>query len=258
VDEAKKSLDRAGGARFSLKSRWLLTCIQADGPVQALYQTLTEGFGDSSNRRPFVELANRAPYQAVLKAAMQLPPGERVRAIYGWLNSCSALGSPDPAESTCLARPAAFGPVMEHKEWKLFRVRPSNHARRRTLAAAILLNRFLEPGLAWGLGKVMEKLSPAKLIHALCAFSETGPACVGRGRGIDLAVNAVLPFMHAWDEFEFREETRSVSETLYRKFPMLADNEIIREMMAQLLPLESRSAVNGARSQRGLLHLRLC
>ena len=39
---------------------------------------------------------------------------------------------------------------------------------------------------------------------------------------------------------------------------MLADNEIIREMMAQLLPLESRSAVTGARSQRGLLHLRLC
>ena len=39
---------------------------------------------------------------------------------------------------------------------------------------------------------------------------------------------------------------------------MLADNEIIREMMAQLLPLESRSAVTVARSQQGLLHLRLC
>jgi hypothetical protein len=37
--------------------------------------------------------------------------------------------------------------------------------------------------------------------------------------------------MHPWDEFEFREETRDVSETLYRKFPMLADNEIIREML---------------------------
>ena len=95
---------------------------------------------------------------------------------------------------------------MEHKEWKLFRVRPSNHPRRWTLAASILLDRFLEPGL--------EQLSPAKLIHALCDFRKTGPACAGRGQAFDLAVNAVLPFMHSWDEYEFREETRGVSETL--------------------------------------------
>lgn len=106
-------------------------------------------------------------------------------------------------DSTRLARPAAFGPAMEHKEWKLFRVRPSNHPRRWTLAASILLDRFLEPGLERGLGKVMEQLSPAKLIHALCAFSKTGPACAGRGQAFDLAVNAVLPFMHSWDEYEF-------------------------------------------------------
>lgn len=238
-------MDRAGGARFISKSRWLLTCIQADGPDQALYQTLMEGFGYSSNCRPFVELANRAPYQWVSKAAMQLPPGERVRAIYGWLNSCSAPGFPD-------------SPIVPAWRGQQRLVRPSNHPRRWTLAASILLDRFLEPGLERGLGKVMEQLSPAKLIHALCAFSKTGPACAGRGQAFDLAVNAVLPFMHAWDEYEFREETRGVSETLYRKFPMLADNEIIREMMAQLLPLESRSAVTGARSQQGLLHLRLC
>ncbi len=103
---------------------------------------------------------------------------------------------------------------MEHKEWKLFRAWPSNHPRRWTLAASILLDRFLEPGLERGLGKVMEQLSPAKLIHALCAFSKTGPACAGRGQAFDLAVNAVLPFMHSWDEYEFREETRGVSETL--------------------------------------------
>jgi len=55
---------------------------------------------------------------------------------------------------------------MDHKKWKLFRVRQSNHPRRRTLGAAILLKRFLKPGVARCLGKVMEQLSPAKLIHA--------------------------------------------------------------------------------------------
>jgi len=162
---------------------------------------------------------------------------------------------PDPVESTRLARPAAFGPAMEHKKWKLFRVRQSNHPKRRILGAAILLNRFLKPGLARGLGKVMEQLSPAKLIHALYAFSQTGFDCVGCGRAIDLAVNAMLAFMHARDGFEWREETQGVSETLYRKFPLRADNEIAEDMTAQLLPLEWRSAVIDARSQQGLLHL---
>ena len=78
---------------------------------------------------------------------------------------------------------------------------------------------------------------------------------MGCGRAIDLAVNAMLAFMHARDGFEWREETQGVSETLYRKFPLRADNEIAEDMTAQLLPLEWRSAVIDARSQQGLLHL---
>jgi hypothetical protein len=32
LDDAVKTLDRAGSIRFQFKARWLLTCIQADGP----------------------------------------------------------------------------------------------------------------------------------------------------------------------------------------------------------------------------------
>jgi len=78
---------------------------------------------------------------------------------------------------------------------------------------------------------------------------------VGCGQAIDLAVKASMAFMHARDGFEWREETQGVSETLYRKFPLRADNKIVEEMTAQLLPLEWRSGVTQARSQQGLLHL---
>ena len=71
MDEAGEALDRAGDRRFLLKSRWLSERIRVDGPDQALYQVLMEGLGYSSNRRPFVELASRAPYQAIAKLAVQ-------------------------------------------------------------------------------------------------------------------------------------------------------------------------------------------
>ena len=83
LDEAAKTLDRAGNLRFRSKARWILTCIQSDGPDQALYQALMEGLGYSSNRRPFVQLASLAPFHAVTEAARKLQAGDRVSAIGG-------------------------------------------------------------------------------------------------------------------------------------------------------------------------------
>ena len=118
MDEAGQTLDRAGDLRFQFKSRWLAECIRADGPDQALYQALMEGLGYSSNRRQFVELASRAPYGAVAQAALQLPPGERIEAIRGWLDACSGLGGPRTLGPRL---PKSIGPAMNHTEWRLFR-----------------------------------------------------------------------------------------------------------------------------------------
>ena len=258
LEEAKGALDRAGDQRFKSKARWLLTCIQADGPDQALYQALMEGLGYGSNRRPFFELATRAPYGALAKAALRLPPGERLSAIAGWLSARSGLNASGPACPSGRAGrpgPKGFGPAMDHGEWRLFRVRPANHPRRRIMGAAMLLDRFLEPGLAAGLREVVEKRSPSELTGSLRARAETGPAYVGRGRAMDLAVNAVLPFMHAWDESQSRLGTPGAEEVIYRELPKLAENEITREMTVQLLPVEWRGAVANARRQQGLLHL---
>ena len=255
LDEAEKTLERAGDQRFRSKARWLLTCIQADGPDQALYQALMEGLGYSSNRRSFLQLASLAPYRAVVEAARKLPPQDRVSAIGRWLTACSGLDDSSLTLLTGRPRPKGIASAMDRREWHLFRVRPTNHPRRRILGAAVILDRFLETGLAAGLREVVQELSPSKLTSSLCAAGQTGPAYVGRGRGIELAVNAVLPFIQAWDEFESRPWVEGASETLYRKYPLLGENEITREMAAQLLPIEWRGAASTARRQQWLLHL---
>ena len=255
LEEAKRTLEMAGDQRFLAKSRWLATCIQADGPDQALYQALMEGLGYSSNRRPFLELARLAPYRAVGQAAGELPPEARFTAISGWLSACSGLEPSGAAVPPDRKQPRGSGPAMNAKEWRLFRVRPSNHPRRRIMGAASLLERYLDSGLAAGLREVVETLSPAKLTEALSVFSQSGPAYVGRGRAKDLAVNAVLPFMHAWDEAGQDQRVSGAPETLYKRFPLLAENEITREMTAQLLPSGWHRAVTNARRQQGLLHL---
>jgi len=265
MDEAGMALDRAGDLRFQHKSRWLAECIRADGPDQALYQALMEGLGYSSNRLPFIELARRAPYRAVAQTAGQLAPGERLSAIRGWLGACSGLDAPEArrAKDTgpAMNRPKGLGPAMNHEEWRLFRVRPTNHPRRRIVGAAIILDRFLELGLAVGLGEVAaqaadgKRVRPAKLTAALGAPRRGGPAYVGRGRAKDLAVNAVLPFMHAWAEVSGQGPGRDVSAAIYHRFPLLTDNELTREMTEQLLPVGWRRVVSSARRQQGLLHL---
>jgi len=249
LEEAERTLERAGDQRFYSKARWLSTCIRSDGPDQALYQSLMEGLGYSSNRSPFVQLASSAPFYAVTEAAKELPPGDRVTAIGEWLTACSGLDRPSRAI------PLGLSPAMDRREWHLFRVRPTNHPRRRILGAAMLLGRFLDVGLAAGLREVVHRSSPAKLTQALCAQGGDGPAYVGRARAIDLAVNAVLPFMHAWEQAEPCDDAPGVPESLYARYPLLSDNEITREMAAQLLPAGWRGAASNARRQQGLLHL---
>ena len=169
--------------------------------------------------------------------------------------ACSGLGEArQPGR-----RPKGLSRVMDRREWHLFRVRPSNHPGRRILGAAVILDRFIERGLAAGLREEVENLSPARLTASLCAAGGGGPANVGQARGRDLAVNAVLPFLHAWEEAAPDGGDTSVSQNdaraMYERFPKLAGNEVTREMTEQLLPVGWRRAVSNARRQQGLLHL---
>ena len=236
---------------------------QANGPEfrpgrafadQVLYEALLEGLGYRHNRQAFLKLAYLAPYAALVRAAGSLPPEERAEAINRWLLAVSGL---EPSADT---PPPGLRRTMAAGEWRLFRVRPSNHPVRRIRGAAVLAARFLDSGLVAGLRESALSGGPPVLVRALSAGGG-GSAAIGVGRARELAVNAVLPFCHAYyhegaaspDQFQGQFPNQFME--LFRAFPGLPANELTREMAAELLSADWRKQVVGARRQQGLLHL---
>ena len=133
--------------------------------------------------------------------------------------------------------------------------------------ALAALERYLEPGLVAGLREAAESGSAKKRASALTIPGSRSDraATVGQGRARDLAVNVVLPFLHALavpaldgpalDGKEGHHGAGEANLDLYRRFPKLQENELTREMACQLLDPAWRPEVKGARRQQGLLHL---
>ena len=245
--EARALLDLAGDERFGRKAAMLARFAAEQGPEQTLYESLMEGLGYRHNQQPFVKLAQAAPIAALRRAALPVLAEQRPMALRHWLLTVSGLA--DSASAVLTRLPPGLGPVMEGKEWHLFRVRPANHPAARIEGAAELVTRFLDRGLLAGLAG--ECRSPSQLTTALRVDGRGGnTAPVGAGRARDMAVNGTLPLLHGLDG-----GTESPYLALYCRFPKLQDNEVAREMAEQLLPEQWRPEVNSARRQQGLLHL---
>ena len=60
-------------------------------------------------------------------------------------------------------------------------------------------------------------------------------APIGRGRARDMAVNCVLPFLHALAQLRDDAELSQLSLEVYREFPKLQENELTREMRRRLI-----------------------
>ena len=246
TEEAGELLDRAGDQRFLGKASTFRRFINEQGPDQTLYEGLMEGLGYRHNRQPFLRLAYLAPYSALKRAADRLPEGARADFIASWLLAASGLGAPSEAA----VRPG-LRRTMAKAQWHLFRVRPSNHPVVRISGAGVLIDRYLVPGLVDGLNKAAEPGDPAVLTDALTVKYSSRPASIGTGRAKDLAVNAVLPFLHA----HYGPRAGQQYLNLFQRFPRLQANEVEREMAAELLPEGWQPQVNNARRQQGLLHL---
>ena len=242
--EAGELLDRAGDDRFRRKAATLRRFTAEQGPEQALYEALLEGLGYRHNQHPFVRLAQAAPLAALRRAALPVLIEQRPMVLRHWLLTVSGLSDSAPS-----LLPSGLGPAMDRREWHLFRVRPSNHPALRIKGASQLVARFLDGGLLSGLGDAAG--NSKRLVAALTVDGQDGAtAPVGAGRARDLSVNVVMPLLHALEP----GDESSLLE-LFRRFPKLQGNEVVREMAEQLLPGKWRGDVNCARRQQGLLHL---
>ena len=262
LEQAAGLLDRAGDERFRRKAATLGRFASEQGPEQAMYEALLEGLGYRHNQQPFVKLAQTAPFAALRSAMMPVLSEQRPMVLRHWLLFLAGLGDADPGARKHL--PAGIGPAMERRDWHLFRVRPSNHPAVRIQGATALVARFLEGGLLPGLAGACG--SPKQLMAALAVEPWDGcTAPIGPGRARDLAVNVALPMLHGVNGHGVNGhgvnghgvsgQMETPYLTLYRRFPMLQGNEVVREMAEQLLPPEWRGEVKNARRQQGLLHL---
>jgi hypothetical protein len=259
VQQLEVLLERAGDARFLAKSSRFQRFLLEQTPEQTLYEGILEALGYSQNQQSFLQLAARAPYHALAQAALVLPQEQRVNAIESWLLKLSGLGAGSSQHDFADRPPSrfGFGQPMSASQWHCFRIRPANHPRRRIAAAAHLLARFLESGLVAGLRATADTGTPKDLTVALtvAAGRGEGPAYIGLARARDLAVNVVLPLLHALTVLPREPEGEPSYLELYHRFGKLQDNELTREMAAQLVPPGWPIPLNTARRQQGLLHL---
>ena len=252
-DELGGTLDRAGDARFLDKSVLFQTLMREQSPQQTLYEGLMEGLGYRHNRQPFVKLAGLTPHDGLVEALRLTPRFRWEEGLESWLLHLSGLS---PEEEHSLEPPpgAGFGRPMTAGEWHCFRVRPSNHPRRRIGGAARILARFMDSGLVEGIAAAD---SPRELTKALTVAGGAGKrmAYVGTGRAKDLAVNPALPFLHGYALSKGLSGSAQPYLDMYRKYGKLQDNEVLREIGSRLVGPAGRQVVTTARRQQGLLHL---
>ena len=288
-------LDEAGDSRFLGKSDSFLAFLKEEDDEQVLYAALMEALGYSQNREPFLELAHRIPYRHLEKLALKSPLGERIEAIQKTLLTAAGF-----------LPPSSNRRAMNQGQWHLFRVRPQNHPRQRIMGFAHILNVFLpspsEGGPEFGANKgLVEGMTslvrtgpgtaqegnswdalesgimgtcPPPSGEASCDGAKRRPTPIGKGRARDIAVNCVLPFIHAKARLYDDARLAKLALEVYQSFPALQENDLTREMRQQLLSPPSvgndgnnpggdedranvgwKRVVANARRQQGLLHL---
>ena len=245
--------DRAGDERFLAKSRGFTIEMADAEPEQVLYAALMVVLGYSSNRKPFRELAKGVPIVSLSHLRGE-PATTRLMALKAvLLYAAGLLSHLEPSEEAGhlkrLLRHLPSSKPMSKKDWRLFLVRPTNHPVSRIIGAAHLVDRYFDTGLVGGLAMDVRRGDTRSLLKGLVVRP-----FIGQGRAGDIAVNAVLPFMHAWSGAAGSSSMGAASVRLYRGFPKLQDNEITREMSRLLGPEYDDLPTINARRQQGLMH----
>ncbi len=245
-------LESAGDARFLAKSRGFTMDIRHTGAEEALYRATFDALGYASNRKPFRTLAQRLPYSE-LALLRDEPPATRLIAIKAMLLGTSGLmrcvdADENPKQLRRLYRLMRHPRPLSAKDWKTFRVRPSNHPVRRIIGVAYILDGTLDTGMA--------ETFAAELLHGsmknLLTHLEQ-PPYIGSSRARDILVNVALPFLHAYAVSKGAAALADAALCVYANVPKLQENEITREMR-RLIPLSKDVKMN-ARRQQGLIHL---
>jgi hypothetical protein len=242
-------LDRLGDLRFRQKTEGLRRALSAAAADQVLYAAVLEALGYGGHRETFARLAHELPYRR-LRAAVAGRPGVEATAC---LETMLLAG----AGLTSFRAPAL---------WRSCCQRPANHPRRRLAGAARLLARaksglaaYARTCLTGRQACLTAEVSPAVAVRAwtVAGDGSASPALVGRGRAIEILVNAVLPFLAAGAagaDASLQEQALG----LFRRLPAAGGYGVTAHLERALALQGGRRLTTSARRQQGLLWLLHC
>jgi len=145
-------------------------------PEQVLYRAMCGALGLTRNVEPFRLLAERLPFRVLAREGEGSADAEAEARIRRRLHEVAGFG------------PEA--PVLGALPWRLDGLRPNAHPAKRLGGLAAILARHRHTGLEQALRDAATAGAPA-LLRAV-----TAPG-IGRDRAVEIAVNAVLPFLIA-------------------------------------------------------------
>lgn len=288
VAALEEFLDRAGDERFLAKAAGFRVDLKQTGAGQVLYRGMMGALGYSRNKDPFLELAERLRLATLEAVAEESTSDEEcLHRLQARLLGAAGL-LPSQRGGACHRETPAHRYVRDvEKLWSLYHhgyemapgawhlscTRPYNSPLRRLVAMSYLVTRYRHNGLLSGLldnfaggaascrdwRRLEEGLTVTADNYWACHFDfgvsspAASPTILGKGRVSDIIVNVLLPFTFARGDSDCGPELANVAMAMYRKYPKLSDNALVRHMTSQLGIRPC--TVNSARRQQGLLHI---
>jgi len=239
-------LEASAQYRLHRKSQRLHRIVAAHGREQAIYQTLAQTLGYSSNQRPFLLLAQRLPVRRL--AGME--PVQREALLFGVAGFLDATPYDEAQDETRVYLRQLWEHWWKHRseftrwtqrnyemKWNLKSLRPGNHPQRRLGALAAMLAAWprvsspLKQAAAWDRDSWVMSLTSLNhefwsLHYTLHSDAAKRPiALIGETRVQEMMANVVYPLL-------MPEQPALWSE--YLELPALLDNQKVRRAVLRL------------------------
>lgn len=267
---------KAGNARFEEKSRAIVAEMMSSGAEKTCLKLIFEACGYKRNRESFIELFNR--YSVYDEADSACRAESILWGESGFL--------PDPASTALNPEMKAFVKriwanwwetrveARNEIKWVKAGVRPLNMPERRIAALSVLLGLFANAPLAFLSDKAGSGVSQKEFARFLsdgieCShktwdayinfFSRTAkPSCVlGRARMIDLAVNVLLPSLHAYAVITGNSRLKEFSSGAWMHLPLPQMNRIVKIAAHKwfMPPQRLKKIIRDSASFQGAMHI---
>ncbi len=267
--EVARLLRRLGQMRFRQKQAQYAGALRREGANQALYEGALRVLGYSGNQEPLSRLARLVPYEKLRATLDQEGVTGAEALLLGSAGLLPVCGGSPPSYVVDLEKRWARsdGRRLGREVWQLNGLRPENHPTRRLAGLVRLVSR--RPSLVAGLQTLEDGARVAQLLaawqvpadgfwasHQGLEGSGRPPfgALIGRGRALELLINALLPFAAAFSQARGLSGLSRRAIDLYLRLPASGSYGGTRFLESILHPPQPDNR-EGACRQQGRLYL---